>query len=487
MTKQEEYKLKQDLRNKTKLHESARERVKKLEAIVKAQTEEITELKRLRTEDRELILELKRQLEELRAKIFKKPKKQSHPLDEEDNDADIPEKEPRRHSTRPIPPPESITSTKEYHFSKRQQETQQHCTHCTQPLSSYQTTDYYTEDIVLPHEQQLTTVEKTSIARGWCRSCRRWSYAKAPPSAPVVFGEKVKIYICYLSILLRLSYAQIRLHLATSYHMTVSDGEISHILAQEAVKLRPEYEALHRRINQQRGVHEDETGWPVQAEEHGNYGWVKTGTETNEAVFRFGESRGKGVAESLTGDFTGVGITDDYAVYQGIFKEKHQLCWAHPLRKLRDLAQSGVFDEETTAHCKAVYKEFSVIYSFLRDTLAQSWDAAKNKRVRRQILKKLNAFAQPNNADPVALANIRKRLTVTAEKYVTCLLYEGIPPDNNKAERALRHMVIKRKISFGSRTQKGAEVLSVLASVILSLYWTKPESFFSELVGLRVV
>jgi hypothetical protein len=41
-------------------------------------------------------------------------------------------------------------------------------------------------------------------------------------------------------------------------------------------------------------------------------------------------------------------------------------------------------------------------------------------------------------------------------------------------------LVIKRKVCGGSKTQKGADVLSVLYSVLLSLYWRKPSDYFSE-------
>ena len=95
-----------------------------------------------------------------------------------------------------------------------------------------------------------------------------------------MLGSKVRAYICYLSILLRLSYEQIRTHLKTSYALMVSDGEISHILEKEAAALRFEYDALSGRINTQAGIHEDETSWPVQREERGNYGWVSTECST---------------------------------------------------------------------------------------------------------------------------------------------------------------------------------------------------------------
>ncbi|MFQ5640691.1 MAG: transposase, partial [bacterium] len=41
-----------------------------------------------------------------------------------------------------------------------------------------------------------------------------------------------------------------------------------------------------------------------------------------------------------------------------------------------------------------------------------------------------------------------------------------LPLTNNEAERALRHWVIMRRISFGTRTREGSRVFAILASVI---------------------
>ena len=42
----------------------------------------------------------------------------------------------------------------------------------------------------------------------------------------------------------------------------------------------------------------------------------------------------------------------------------------------------------------------------------------------------------------------------------------SLPLTNNEAERALRHWVISRRISFGTRTPQGTRVFALLASVI---------------------
>jgi hypothetical protein len=49
-----------------------------------------------------------------------------------------------------------------------------------------------------------------------------------------------------------------------------------------------------------------------------------------------------------------------------------------------------------------------------------------------------------------------------------CLEEKGIPMDNNKAKRALRLLVLKRKSSYGSKIQTGADKMSILYSVLLS-------------------
>jgi hypothetical protein len=89
-------------------------------------------------------------------------------------------------------------------------------------------------------------------------------------------------------------------------------------------------------------------------------------------------------------------------------------------------------------------------------------------------------IAKPHPKDPEKLATIKATLTERCDRYFVCLVVPGIPLDNNKAERALRKIVLKRKKSFGSKTQKGADVLSVLYSVVFSIFWNYPKEEFFE-------
>jgi transposase len=48
----------------------------------------------------------------------------------------------------------------------------------------------------------------------------------------------------------------------------------------------------------------------------------------------------------------------------------------------------------------------------------------------------------------------------------TVLDHPHLPLTNNEAERAIRHWVILRRISYGTRTEQGSRIFAILASVI---------------------
>ncbi len=67
---------------------------------------------------------------------------------------------------------------------------------------------------------------------------------------------------------------------------------------------------------------------------------------------------------------------------------------------------------------------------------------------------------------------MKKNLKDRKDKYFVCLYIKWVPLDNNKAERAIRKIVLKRKKSFWCMSQKWANTLSILYSVVFSIYNT---------------
>lgn len=367
---------------------------------------------------------------------------------------------------RPIPA--GVTETRSHPVSE--------CAHCQGTLHKKSVTVFFEEDIPLPIQK---IVIKHEVEVGYCTSCKRQSSGYHIPSKKAVLGENVKKYVCVLSIANRLPHSQIQSHLQDVFALHLSTGEIGNILETEADHLRPEYQALKESVLSQTGTHYDETSWKVQKEEQGKFAWVAIGTENHNTVFSLGRSRGKGNIEDI--GIAYLGITDDYGAYKNAFG-KHQLCWAHPQRKLRDMSESQEFEEKKKKQVLTAYRQFSVLYQNINASLSKN---SISPYLQRKYQTVFDTVSESHTLDPTPLTKLKTSLRRNKEKYFAFLTHPGIPIDNNKAERALRHLVIKRKISFGSKTQKGAETTSILASVILSLKWNDPQHWFQTYLQLK--
>ena len=68
--------------------------------------------------------------------------------------------------------------------------------------------------------------------------------------------------------------------------------------------------------------------------------------------------------------------------------------------------------------------------------------------------------------DSERAARLQKRLRRYHHEWLTFLDHPGVSPTNNLAEQALRALVILRKLTFGSRTKRGARRLGTMLTVI---------------------
>lgn len=425
-------------------------------------------------------------VEELRRMVFGKKKKKddkdnnSSREDMNNNGANNEQTNKRKSadrtnaSYRRVAPKDSeVTDTYEHSLTN--------CPDCGTLLIKLKQIIRYVEDLadLINLAKLLKQVEKHIISSGYCPNCKKRKVAVEIPPQASALGENVKKFVCYLSIIMRQSFEQIKCFLKDIANLDISDGEITACLDEQAVNLNPERNNLLDKIRGAPGRHYDETGWKVQKGGQGNYAWITRPTIGEETIFLMGRSRGKGNAKELQGKVDNqVGISDDYGAYKNMFA-KHQLCMAHPQRKLRDLSESKTLLEKSRAVCNKSYTAFSNLYKDLITTLSGSYQKNLWLQKRNEYIKRLKEIAIVTTDEPQKLKTIKQSLVENAEKYFTCLLQPGIPADNNKAERGLRHIVLKRKISYGSKSQKGAETMAILCSTLLSAWWNKPKNFFA--------
>lgn len=443
------------------------------------------EIKQLRTENRILKLRiveqnsiietLKLQIEELQRMVFGKKKRGKDNQDDNNNIAYQPRQEakPRDPSSyrRSIPQGNEITETNLYSI--------QNCGKCNTALQKKKTVIRYEEDMVLPviESKSPKKIEKQIIETGWCAKCKSQRQAKQIDSQTVTLGQNTKTFIPYAIYILRLSFQQTQDILQDLYRLKISDGEIASILEGNAAKLQPEYESLKSLIRAGPGIHLDETSWKEQGES--KYAWVMASTTGEETVFSVGQSRGKGIAENLLGNFNGVRITDCYGAYKNL-PGTQQVCWAHLARTAKDIATSDALSPEKQKECQKFYSRLASVYQAVRRVANETFLPQERKRQYAKLNREISTLLVIKKSMPKKLINLKLRLLKYCHALLTCITIPNIPPDNNKAERKLRHLVIKRKTSFGTKTPKGSHVFEINASVLLSQWWSSRTQWFTR-------
>lgn len=447
-----------ELSNLRTLHEKARNRVVTLEKENKELKIRVSVLEDENKNLKRELSDIKYQLTELQTIIFKKKKKLISPFDDDEN-KEPPAQRVSDSYKRPIPKDSEVTKTV-FHPLKRAH-------------GKTRTKIFFVEDIPLDLKK---IVIKYEVEQEYVDG--KWIGKITVPTSPVVLGDNVKMLISTLITIQRLSYSQVQNILDVLFHIHISDGEIVNVLEKESRHLKITYESMKESIQGEEYQHMDETSWKINGES--GFAWSMTGKSGN-TVYELGQSRGKGVAEMLLGESNGILVTDDYGAYRTL-AEKHQLCFAHLLRKFRDIASNEDFTYKEKIVCSKHYSDLKLIYYDLKCTLQKDNPLSHQA----SFTKRFTKLASPSVSDPKPLARIKATLQKNICKYLTCLSCPSVPLTNNEAERSLRHLVLKRKISFGSTSRKGAEILSILLSVLLSMWRKDPNSYFSNYAKLRV-
>jgi transposase len=472
LTEQEIHQRLIRLRNLEQLHAKAKQRIASLEELANLQAAHIQSLE-------EANEQLKVRVAELEKMVFGRRRGQDGSGGHEPPvTPDSSSKQPRTSDSyrRPTPSDNQVTKTELVTVAG--------CHSCRGPLVDIQIHLRYVEDILLPAllEQSAKTVTKLEVEQGYCPRCGTYSSGRDLRGQEVVLGPQLRLLVTYLVTLMDLTYAQVTILIQDLYGLAISSGEVAAILATSAKQYLPEYERLKQSIRGGPGVHLDETAWQIQTEGGRNFAWAMASSTTDDVVFHPSDGRGKGNAEALLGkDYTGIRITDCYGAYKNL-AGLHQVCWAHLYRVARDLAQLQDLTDEKRVHCQYFYTEFGRLYTTLRAYLNEPFDQQQRASQRDELLVRVDQVSASHPLDPKKLRDLKARLQTYRHALFTCLLHEGIPADNNKAERHLRKLVIKRKKSFGSKTMAGAHNLAVLMSVAWSTWYRDRTRFFPAMM-----
>ena len=276
-------------------------------------------------------------------------------------------------------------------------------------------------------------------------------------------GVSVQIEVSVLREECRLPFGVIQRYLQGRYGLHLSVGELVALVRGVAVRGRREYAQLQQEIRASGVVHGDETGW----RENGRNGYLWSFSTPKVRYLLYRPSRGGAVVVEVLGEeFDGVLVSDFYGAYN-VYQGPHQRCWVHLLRAMHQLKERYPQEAAVAAWTQGVREVYdrAQAYPGSDPRLPGVVQQAQRVKQQREYEQELWTLCQPHVKTQAPMRVLCQRVERFLPELFTFVAEPQVTADNNAAERSLRPPVVSRKISGGTRSERGSETKSVLASL----------------------
>lgn len=172
-----------------------------------------------------------------------------------------------------------------------------------------------------------------------CPKCGTEQRGSFPPAvkAPVQYGNNLHAYVIYLMVYQLLPYKRSAELLNNFYNLNISQGTLRNILTRAAEKFKPPVEAIKQELLKSAVIHFDESGLYVE----GGRDWLHVASNADLTFYFHHHSRGIEAidAANILPLFEGIACHDNWSPYYH-YACQHSLCNAHHLRDLEDVFES---------------------------------------------------------------------------------------------------------------------------------------------------
>jgi transposase len=346
------------------------------------------------------------------------------------------------------------------------------CPHCSANLERIVCERYEKRQVFdIPPMQMEVTEHQAEIKL--CPKCHREVKGNFPPEVkhPVQYGHRIKAQAVYLNNYQLLPIARTIELFRDFYGHSPSEAFIFSANASMVEAISPSLEAIKAALIKEHLVQFDESGLRVE----GKLNWLHSAGTDRLTYYGVQPKRGKeGMSEiGILPEFKGVAVHDHWKSYFNFKDCRHALCNAHHLRELRfiheqyeqewaqDMAKLLVSIKKRTENTelgKLSQKEISQFEEDFDRLLEQGLEVNPPPSI--PLPKKRGRKKQ---SPP---KNLLDRLKEFKSQTLAFMVDLRIPFDNNLAERDVRMIKVKQKISGSFRTQHGADTFCSLRSYI---------------------
>lgn len=302
----------------------------------------------------------------------------------------------------------------------------------------------------------------------YCPCCRKYGAAPLPSHVgPSAFGTRLSAFMGFLTGTCRLSRRIALSILQEGLDLRAAVGTQSNVENRISAALKPSYEEIEKQVRSSNETkHVDETGW----KRWGKRAFVWIMSTASGAMYKIQEGRGAECRDALLGTTATkrvAFVTDRLAIYR--FHGPHQYCLAHLKRDIKRFAERAGLDGEWGR----------VMLEYLKTTFELWRDCREKRRSQRSFRRKSRQYrddfeygllvASTKGKHSPSLKRFARALLRRTENLWVFATRDGVEPTNNQAERDLRGIVITRRISYGSKSERGDRFIERINSVVTTL------------------
>ncbi len=317
-----------------------------------------------------------------------------------------------------------------------------------------------------------------------CGRCGTKNKAKFPAgvTAPVQYGAGVRSVAAYLMGYQLIPYDRCAETMRDLFNCQLSAGTLATILKECASELVEPLILIKEGLKKSEVLGVDETSLRVNQKQD----WVHVTSTQRLTLLVHDQRRGTSAIESIgiLSGYQGVTVHDGFNAYEQYRQCQHSLCNAHILRELNYVIETSKPDWATEMkklllEIKAAVskageagkkrlalrqkKEFLSQYDRIVSEAGKLYEPLKRKKGRAKT-------RRPKESPIVAAARkLVNRLGAKRDEILLFMRDFKVPFDNNQAERDLRMLKVKQKISGCFRTEKGAEEFCRLRSYVSTM------------------
>jgi len=331
------------------------------------------------------------------------------------------------------------------------------CPHCGRKLKEKEAKPI-TRIIIkleMPNIEQVEYVRP----RYYCDNCEEEILPLIPDALPgSKFDLTTSILISVLSIGMNISQGKTA-ELLSFFGLNISKATVCNILRRLKEYLGDEYAELEMRVLKAKAKCKDETSH----RHNGKLNWVWVATTAKEVCYWIEEKRNYKTAKRIFKGDKGISTTDGYKAYD-VYGKPIQRDWAHMFRKAKNPEHWFTSEEEIKEYKKLVGLLGELYHNAKCDKIKFGTSKELREKYEKELFNILSSVKHPKkNAN--SLINYIMHYNLD---WFTFLEHEEVKPTSNDAERALRHIVIKRKISQQTRSDESKKSYAMQ----MSLYMT---------------